>query len=704
MKILMLADTMDIGGAETHILELSRSLSSVGHQIKILAGDGQTAALLASYNIGFEKTDLFSRPALSLPLAVSKLLEVLRKFKPDAVHAHTRRTLFAARLAQKTIPFPLVFTAHAKFSASAVKRIFTRPPEYTVAVSEDIRTHFSSVFGAKEICVIENGIDTERFLPAKAHGNGFKIVNVSRIDKDSSLSAELLCRLAPRLCRVCPDTEIVVVGGGNDFSRISLLAQEANREIGKTAVTAVGAKSDVLPFLREASLFVGVSRAALEAMCVGVPVIICGNEGYFGLCDLKNFDLCSKENFCARGYGRATEEQLFDEIMKARAQKEKGSLFLRGLVKERYDSKKVAVQTLEIYQKAISRHRAALGYDAVICGYYGFGNLGDELVLAQILKNLQGKRVAVIGNGGDGRIGRLSLSAASKAIRSSSLFILGGGSLLQNSTSGRSLEYYLALLRIACFYGKKIMLYANGLGPIYGERALKRCQKILSHVDIASFRDSESYSAAKMILNPNTSIRLTCDPALLIPAKGIPRKRIAIFVRGEDANEKLTRQIKNALLKFRREISENEEIFFVSMNRKRDEVTALRLSNSMPFPTKCRFFAEGEKLVEFIVSSKMVISSRLHALIVSASACRPFVALCHDPKLEAFAKDCDMPPHTMPRLNSPNFEFELFEAIKYTHTNLESIESHLKTKTEEIKKRAQQDAQAIEIFLPTDNK
>lgn len=691
MKILMLADTMDIGGAETHIYELSRSLSSMGHQIKILSDGGRTADLLKAQKIEFEQTDIFKQLALSPARAGHKLCGVLRDFKPDVVHAHTRKTLFAANLASKLIPFPLVFTAHAKFSTSPIKRIFTKPPLHTVAVSEDIKSHFGSYFGTNDITVIENGIDATRFSPNVRNLETLRILNVSRLDRDSSKTAELLCRIAPKLCELHPDTEIEIVGGGNDFSRIALIAQNANRAIGRNAVHCVGAQSDILPFLRRATLFVGVSRAALEAMFVGLPVIICGNEGYFGPCDKKDFDICSRENFCARGYAQADEDKLLSDILKVSRTENKAQFYLRETAQEKYDSETTAKKVEKIYSDAVDSFRNSQKYDAVLCGYYGFGNLGDEMVLESIKKELSPWRTAIIGASGDGRIGRFELLAAAKAIRSSRLFILGGGSLLQNSTSRRSLEYYLTLLRIANLFGKKTMLYANGLGPINGERALKRCRRALSSVDAAGFRDADSFAVGKALLKEKAVSYLTCDPALCQKPNKEVKNRLVFFIRGEDLTEKLATQIKNTLLRFRREISPDIGIVFASMNRKKDEIAALRLSDTMPFPTKHVFFTDSQKLSDTIASSKVIVSSRLHALITAASANRPFVALCHDPKLEAFAKECALSPHLCPSLNDPKLDVKLFEALKFAFCENEPISTHLSQKVAELTKLSVRD-------------
>jgi len=405
------------------------------------------------------------------------------------------------------------------------------------------------------------------------------------------------------------------------------------------------------------------------------------------------------ERYEARGYAQADESALLSDILKVAKEGLADSLYLSEIARKKYDSQITAQKTEDIYKKAVADFRATQKYDAVLCGYYGFGNLGDEMVLKSIKKELSPRRIAIIGANGDGRIGRLGLLSAAKAIRSSNLFILGGGSLLQNSTSRRSLEYYLTLLRIARFFGKKTMLYANGLGPINGDKAVKRCRKALSCVDVASFRDSDSFEAGKSLLCEKTVSYLTCDPALCqYPNKKV-QNRILFFIRGEDVTNQLESQIKNALLRFRREITPNCEIIFASMNTKKDEIAALRLSDAMPFPTKCKFFRDTDRIFEYAAASEIIVSSRLHALIVAASASIPFTALCHDPKLEAFAKECKLPPCLRPSLNDKELEAKLFEALKYSFLENKKIRSHLQKRSAELTELSKRDKYELSRLL-----
>ena len=690
MKILMLTDTMDIGGAETHLYELSRSLSFMGHKVKILSKGGLTAELLSDTNVDFEDCDLFHRFTTSPISAIKRLALELRSFKPDIVHAHTRRTLLCAQAIQKIIPFPLIFTAHAKFSPAPVKRFFTRPPTHSIAVSNDIKKHFEGRFGAKNMVVIKNGIDTRRFCPSDKQKRQFTIVHVSRLDKDSSLCAELLCKIAPKLYSLFPHVQIHVIGGGNDYPRIACLAESANTSIGKSVVHAVGAKGDVLEYLQNASLFVGVSRAALEAMCVGVPTLICGNEGYFGICNKENFDLCARENFCARGYEKASDGRLLYDVTRLMKQ---GGESLRQLVKKDFDSYKTTKETEAVYQKAIADHKAHLKYDATLCGYYGFGNLGDELVLSQIKNALGDSRVAFIGAKGEKRIWRASPIRVANAIRSSSAFILGGGSLLQNATSSRSLAYYLFLLRIAKFFGKKTFLIANGIGPITGERAKRCCRRALSNIDYAGFRDEASFNAAKELLPKSTEARLTCDPALFISPAEAVKKRIAVVIRGKDAKSTFTSGLVFALSSFFR--AQGLETVFVSVNKKEDESTARRLSSAMPFPSRFVSFTDHKEGARFIGESQIIISSRLHALIIAASSSRPFIALGNDPKLVAFCKECGLESEFFIDTEEADLGKKLLSALNRAQQRKHELEQLLEARVKELKGRANPDIQIL---------
>ena len=133
----------------------------------------------------------------------------------------------------------------------------------------------------------------------------------------------------------------------------------------------------------------------------------------------------------------------------------------------------------------------------VISGYYGSKNGGDEAMLAAMLEVLREEipnlHVTVISLNPEYTKRRHNVDAVPRPdiwtiiqrIRTADLLISGGGSLLQNVTSGRSLYYYLAIIFLALLFGRKVMLYAQGIGPIRGALAHKLMNLIVNRVDFA---------------------------------------------------------------------------------------------------------------------------------------------------------------------------------------------------------------------------
>ena len=80
-------------------------------------------------------------------------------------------------------------------------------------------------------------------------------------------TARQLVELAPALCQDYPGLHILIVGGGGAFEPLNAQAEEVNRKLGRPCVILTGPRTDVNQLVAACGLFVGVSRAALEAFC-----------------------------------------------------------------------------------------------------------------------------------------------------------------------------------------------------------------------------------------------------------------------------------------------------------------------------------------------------------------------------------------------------------------------------------------------------
>ena len=150
-----------------------------------------------------------------------------------------------------------------------------------------------------------------------------------------------------------------------------------------------------------------------------------------------------------------------------------------------------------------------------ICGYYGHENLGDEMILEALLLKIKG----AVPRANIQILNTKNPLVNTQKMYKSDLFIFGGGSILQNSTSDASLFYYLALINLASLLCKRKIMLANGIGPIIPRKIpCKILRRILAHAinrfDYISVRDTNSQKFLQNLL-PNRKIRLVPDPALV---------------------------------------------------------------------------------------------------------------------------------------------------------------------------------------------
>ena len=112
---------------------------------------------------------------------------------------------------------------------------------------------------------------------------------------------------------------------------------------------------------------------------------------------------------------------------------------------------------------------------AVLCGYYGMGNAGDEALLLSLLQMLpdfvepivlSGNPQATKKSYGVTSCDRKSTFTLLKALGQSDVFIWGGGSLMQDATSMASPIYYAGLMALAQQRGLKTIAWAQGVGPL----------------------------------------------------------------------------------------------------------------------------------------------------------------------------------------------------------------------------------------------
>ncbi len=297
----------------------------------------------------------------------------------------------------------------------------------------------------------------------------------------------------------------------------------------------------------------------------------------------------------------------------------------------------------------------------VVSGYYGSKNAGDEAMLAamiEVLSDLDPKvNITVISANPQDTMQRHGVQAVSwirlpdilRALREADLLLSGGGSLLQNVTSGRSLYYYMGIIFLARLVGTPVMLYAQGIGPIYGRVARRLMSWIGNHVDLITVRDHGSLEELERLHISQPQIEATADPVLAIHPvdKEIGRKILRKYhadgakpVVGISVREwRDWKHYKEVLAAVSDQITEefNARVVFLPMQYPEDVKAAelIAAQTKQPVTLLDDEYTTSE-LLSIVGNMDLLLAVRLHALIFAGVMGVPMIGLSYDPKIDRF--------------------------------------------------------------------
>lgn len=318
--------------------------------------------------------------------------------------------------------------------------------------------------------------------------------------------------------------------------------------------------------------------------------------------------------------------------------------------------------------------------DILISGYHGFANSGDEALLFAILNTLRSKRpdldVTVLSKTpeetaqayGVKSIYRYNMRKIRKEMKNSKMLLFGGGSLLQDVTSSKSILYYLAIIRLAQKCGIKTMLYANGIGPIVRKSSRFLAKKILNKVDIITLRDDKSDEELKSLGVTKPKVIITADPAFTIDVDGslsgkyftrmagVPSERRLCIVSIR-AWKKSPSDFSDILAKLCDHMVEKHGLYplFVPMQYPLDmEISRLVISKMKHSSYVISRELSVPEIFSVLSEAELVIGMRLHSLIYATTLEIPAMALVYDPKISAFMDSISQPDW----VNIEDFSFE----------------------------------------------
>ncbi len=287
----------------------------------------------------------------------------------------------------------------------------------------------------------------------------------------------------------------------------------------------------------------------------------------------------------------------------------------------------------------------------LISGYYGMGNVGDEAVLAGLLGELfrqapdwevtvlSGNPVATRRQHGVAAVPRFAPLEVIRAVRQADIVVSGGGGLLQDATSLRSLLYYAAVLWLARLARKRTAILAQSIGPLRTRLGRTLTRMAAQRADLVTVRD-ESSAGLLAKIGVGRLVEVTADPAFLVepePSVSAQSADLGLCLRSWRGGERTVQAVIEGVGRWADQEGASVAVWPFHSPAD-DKVAEQALGRLGPKGRLVPPYRQPGAAAAIIGEFELVVAARLHALILASVACVPWLGIGYDAKVMALAK------------------------------------------------------------------
>ena len=682
MKVIHLISGGDSGGAKTHVHSLLQNLTRTIDVTMVCFMEGPFAQ--EARELGIRTVVL---PGRNLLRTYRTLKRMIREEGYEIIHCHGARGNMMGALLRRATGLPVVTTVHSDYRLDYLGRPFSRLSygtintialrllDYRIGVSDAMTNLLiTRGFDPDRLFTIYNGLDFTPRTPALGREEYFRSVGLEA-DGDSVVVG-IAARLNPvkdiaTLVRgfaiahqTCPNLRLLIAGDGEQMDMLKKLSAELGVErqvcfagwITDTDsfyhaidINTLTSLSETFPY----SLTEG-ARAALPTVASrvgGVPYLI--EHGIHGLL----FEAGDAEGLARHLVSLAQDPTLREHLGQRLYQRAKADFSLESTLERQLTIYRTILRRQERKKNLRGRRDGAL-----VCGAYGRGNAGDDAILEAIVTELRqidpDLPIWVLSRNPDDtrltyRVNSIYTFAFPRFLRrmgKTRLYINGGGSLMQDVTSHRSLWFYLFTISAAKRLGCQVMMYGCGIGPIHSPANRRRAAKVLQKsVDAITLRDTHSREELEDMGVTNPEIILSADPTVILPAapeqvvdgilesQGIdPRGRYIGFALRPWPGFEEKAALFGAAADYAYEKYGLTPVF-LPIERRLDVGAARLAAQHMKAPHYILpETGSSDHTIGLFARMQVVVSMRLHALVFAAGQGVPLVGVVYDQKISSF--------------------------------------------------------------------
>ncbi|MFR1050367.1 MAG: polysaccharide pyruvyl transferase CsaB [Lachnospirales bacterium] len=679
MKVIHLISGGDSGGAKTHVHMLLQNLSRTIEVTMVCFMEGPFSQEAREKGI-----PTVVLPGRNIFRVYSQLKRMILEGGYDLIHCHGARGNMMGALLRRATGLPVVSTVHSDYRLDYLGRPFSRITygvvntlslrrlDYRIGVSDAMTDLLiSRGFDPDRLFTIYNGLDFTPRVPALSRAEYWKSVGLNA--DESSVVVGIAARLNPvkdiaTLVRgfalahaACPQLRLLIAGDGEQMTML----KELSDHLGVSgAVCFAGWVTDTDSFYNAldvntlTSLSETFPYALTEGARAGLPTVASRVGGVPYLIDhgVNGF-------LFQPGDAEALSRHLIT-LARDKALREHMGRRLYEKGRSQFSLESTLDRQLEIYRAILRRKARKVGRrdGALVCGAYGRGNAGDDAILEAIVRELRqldpDLPVWVLSRNPDST--RLTYRVNSIytfhiprflwRMGKTRLYINGGGSLMQDATSRRSLWFYLFTISAAKILGNRVMMYGCGIGPIHYPSNRRLAAGVLQkRVDAITLRDTHSRNELEQMGVTAPEIILSADPTVILPAAesatvdGIlesagldPAGRYIGFTLrpwpGFEEKAALFGQAADYVYE-----KYGLTPVFLPIERRLDVGAAQLAARGMKAP---HYILEetgsSSHTIGLFARMQVVVSMRLHALVFSAGQGVPLVGVVYDPKISSF--------------------------------------------------------------------
>lgn len=317
---------------------------------------------------------------------------------------------------------------------------------------------------------------------------------------------------------------------------------------------------------------------------------------------------------------------------------------------------------------------------AVISGYYGFENYGDEISLQVIVNALKDQGVAIsafsskpeLTSSENGIICfyTFDIFDVIRQIFVSDVLISGGGSLLQDKTSIKSFLYYIFVIVTAQILGKKVVIFSQGFAPLKHKFLEIILKKTLKKVSYISVRDDESSIYLEKI---GIKAKTFSDCVWAFNrTKALKKNKLVIQLRDRD---KLTDEKIEIMAKLIAEKYRHTKIEVLPLHEEKDLEICEKIYEELrehKVEVELLKHLNVKEATEVLASARNLIAMRYHACLIGIKHNANILALSYDEKVTNLAQKFDL-PYLYVDEKTDLFEVEFKKSLeRFEHTRISS--------------------------------